>query len=244
MRYDVVGEGRTIVFVHGWKLDARTESHDYEPVFARRPGWRRVYLTLPGMGGEPLPPDVTRQDDLLRLVLDAVEDMMPPEGLVLAGTSNGANLARAVAHRRPDQVHGLLMRVPMLVAADSARTRSDPALPRAAKAATAAKNRALWEPAQASADPGLALIRDDPARYALSDPAPGDVPFAKPALIVCGRQDSWVGWADAVPVLPLYPRATFAVLDRGPHQLPVVAAPLFEALVSEWLDRVTDEWPS
>jgi len=44
-------------------------------------------------------------------------------------------------------------------------------------------------------------------------------PFLAPTLILTGRQDNICGYRDAWEVLELYPRATFAVLDRAGHIL-------------------------
>jgi hypothetical protein len=41
-----------------------------------------------------------------------------------------------------------------------------------------------------------------------------------PTLIIGGRQDARVGYDDAISVLPQYPRATVAVLDRAGHAMP------------------------
>lgn len=41
------GEGRDILFIHGWTMDHRDEMRTYEPVFALRSGWRRHYIDLP-----------------------------------------------------------------------------------------------------------------------------------------------------------------------------------------------------
>lgn len=64
--------------------------------------------------------------------------------------------------------------------------------------------------------------------------------FHRPTLIVAGRQDSSVGYADAWRLVDRYPRATFAVLDRAGHALPHEQGPLLGALVEEWLDRVRE----
>jgi pimeloyl-ACP methyl ester carboxylesterase len=45
----------------------------------------------------------------------------------------------------------------------------------------------------------------------------------------------------AVPALPHYPRATFAVLDVAGHNLQIEQPRLFNALMHEWLDRVFAE---
>jgi pimeloyl-ACP methyl ester carboxylesterase len=64
--------------------------------------------------------------------------------------------------------------------------------------------------------------------------------FKKPALILTGRQDHWVGYQDAWKILENYTRATFAVLDRAGHALQIEQERLFNALVNEWLDRVEE----
>ena len=65
-------------------------------------------------------------------------------------------------------------------------------------------------------------------------------PFAKPTLILTGRQDSNCGYVDAWSILENYPRATFVVLDRAGHGVEVEQEGLFRILASEWLDRVEE----
>jgi pimeloyl-ACP methyl ester carboxylesterase len=67
-----------------------------------------------------------------------------------------------------------------------------------------------------------------------------DEPFAKPVLVLAGRQDHISGYRDSWDVLEIYPRATFAVLDRAGHRLQMEQEELFNALVNEWLDRVEE----
>jgi hypothetical protein len=43
VHYEVVGEGRPILMLHGWPLDHRHLLSEMEPVFERREGWRRIY---------------------------------------------------------------------------------------------------------------------------------------------------------------------------------------------------------
>jgi hypothetical protein len=42
--YEARGEGRPILFLHGWTMNRRLEIADYEPIFASRSGWRRPCL--------------------------------------------------------------------------------------------------------------------------------------------------------------------------------------------------------
>lgn len=106
-----------------------------------------------------------------------------------------------------------------------------------------AKYDAVIRPAIEAADNQvLDPIRADPDRYRLSaELIDESAKFFAPALIVCGRQDEVVGYRDSLRLLELYPRSTYAVLDRGVHGLPVDESGLFEALVRDWVTRV-DEW--
>ena len=78
-------------------------------------------------------------------------------------------------------------------------------------------------------------------KYAFSfDTAAPSEPFTKPALFLHGRQDNVCGYRDAWKVLESYPRATYVVLDRAGHSLQMEQHALFEALTTEWLDRVEE----
>ena len=43
VHYEVFGEGRPIVALHGWTLDHRFEVSALEPIFKYREGWKRFY---------------------------------------------------------------------------------------------------------------------------------------------------------------------------------------------------------
>ena len=107
---------------------------------------------------------------------------------------------------------------------------------------------AAWEKMQRDVMPGLnardkAFLDRLWKGYAYSDEAPlRRVRFEKPALIITGRQDSSVGYEEALDLLPRFPRATYAVLDRAGHNLQFDQTDVFEALAGEWLDRVERSW--
>ena len=267
VNYEVHGEGRPIVLLHGWGMDHGYEATDYEPVFAGRPGWRRIYPDLPGMGATPARDWIKSQDDFLEVVLRFIEHVSPDGPVTLAGTSAGGYLAMGVVHRRPELVEGLLLRVPVVEMDRSARDLpaqrtllADPGFvatlgpdeaevaagalvqtPRYVEAAGAALRDKIL-PALARADePFLDAIGGDPSRYGFTfDVTEMPVPFDRPALVLAGRQDTIAGYRDAWRVLENFPRATMAVIDRADHALPVDNEPLFHALVTDWLDRVEE----
>ena len=257
------GQGRPIVFLHGWSMDRRVEIPYYEPIFAARGGWRRIYPDLPGMG-ESRAKRIRNQDDVLAALLAFIDHVLPGERFVLAGTSGGGYLARAITAKRREQVQGLLLRVPAVIA-DTAKRTIPPfeplvknqalvdALPEVERLALAealvqapawleAKRRQfrdLVAPAIAANAPLVAEIRADARRYAVSfDLAQAEKGFDRPTLIIAARQDITVGYRDAWDILESYPRATFAVVDRADHGWPLESPRLLAALVEDWLDRI------
>lgn len=254
--HEEFGTGTPVLALHGWTPDHRLMLGCLEPVFARRPGYRRLYPDLPGMGESPAPPSIASSDDVLAAVRAFVAETVGTEPFLLVGESYGGYLARGLARALGPQVLGLALICPIGVAVEHAtRTvpprqllRRDPGLPEneeftsiavVASAETLRRFEEEIEPGLKVADEtAMARIRE---RWLLSDDPEGGDPFPKPALILAGRQDDVVGYEDQWALLPHYPRATFAVLDVAGHNLQFEQPALFDALVTEWLDRVAEE---
>jgi pimeloyl-ACP methyl ester carboxylesterase len=260
VHYEDIGEGHPIVMLHGWPCDHRQMIHQMEPLFAQRPGWRRLYPDLPGMGRTPGADWITCQDDMLDVVLGFIDAVAPDGRIAIAGTSYGGYLARGVIYRRPAQVCGALLTVPA-IEADFANRRlpphqvlvHDPAFVQSLEPdeqmvlqVAVVQSQENLADFRAAIKPGLliadtAFLERVEARYAFSFPvdAPPE-PFPAPTAIIAGRQDSLCGYRAAWDLLDNFPRATFAVLDRAGHALPIEQQALYQLLVSEWLDRVAE----
>ena len=263
VHYEVIGEGRSLIVLPGWPDDGNVPADYLEPAFEDRAGWRRIYLDLPGRGLTRGESWITSNDDVLRIVLDVIDRIIPGERFVLAGHSAGAYLARAVLARRGAMLDGLLQVVPVIDPNESADMHpdrvtmvSDPSLVARMEAELGPERAAAFVRAMVVQDASLydrykALFSgidrrdqdfldrlDENVSFSV-DPPP--VPFVRPALFVLGRQDSVVGYRTALDVLDSYPRATIAVLDRAGHALPWEQPAVFNALVVDWLDRVEGE---
>lgn len=247
----------TAVLIHGFPVDHQIMTGGFEPIFAKRPGWRRIYVDLPGMGGTAAP-DVASTDDVFRVLRGAVDTLVPQGEYVVVGQSYGGYLARGLAAADPGRVAGLAALVTVVDARHERRDLPqravlvrDSALVERVGAAAVETEEVLvvqtdqtWDRMRAEVDPGLAAADETTVeRIAASYPGTFPVeaaPFEGPALIVVGRQDSVTGYRDAWELIEHYPRATFAALDRAGHALNIEQPGLFETLVGEWLDRVEE----
>jgi pimeloyl-ACP methyl ester carboxylesterase len=235
------GEGPPIVFLHGWQLDHRIELADFEPVFESGSNWRRIYVDLPGAGLSDIG-SVRNQDDILEVILAFIDEVVGTGPFSLVGTSAGGYLARGVVAERRSRIDGLLLRVPMVVPAHAKRrlpAKDEGSLLGASdRRDHELKDQQLYLPAVAKADPMLSQIEADPKRYGFSFDLDARSALRAPGLIITGRKDQTVGYADTLPLLSLYPEATFALIAEADHSTPVGDRPLFDALVRNWLMRV------
>lgn len=258
--YEEYGAGRPVLMLHGWPTDHRHKVADFEPLFQNRSGWRRIYPDLPGMGRTPGAEWITHQDHMLEVVTEFMQVLAPGERFVVIGTSYGGYLARGLVHRQGDMIDGVLLLVPLIDPGPAKQNNPPPQVliedPAMLAMLTPEEDylrnafvvqspealesfRTVIVPAFAAADHDfLNRVRQN---MAFSFPVDEVVtPFPAPALIITGRQDSVCGYRDAWSILENYPRATFAVLDRAGHGLGDEQKALFQALTSEWLDRVEE----
>lgn len=262
--YEVYGAGRPLLILHGFTPDHRLMTGCLEPLFARQPGWLRIYPDLPGMGQTPARAWVSDADAVREVLLAFADQALPASRFGLIGQSYGGYLARGLLEARPARVAGLcllcpcaeadearrVLPAPRVLLRDEALLASLPAADREAYAGMAVmQTRPNWEHFRDHVLPGLRaadsayLERYSRTGYAFrAAPAPLPTPFAGPTLILAGRQDAVVGYANAWAQLDDYPRATFAVLDSAGHDLQFEQPQIFETLVAEWLERLKREW--
>jgi pimeloyl-ACP methyl ester carboxylesterase len=262
VHYEQFGDGIPVVSLHGSTLDLNSMTGCMEPIFRKREGWKRIYPDLPGHGKTPGKNWIKGSDDVLQIVLDLIDNLIPNTPFVLVGLSYGGYIAQGIVHHRPEQVAGLLLIVPRVVSSPAERT-----LPQKRVLARESKFlETIDEKARAGFEEvavlqtkdhwnryvkditfgvnvadNVFLQRLNPAIDSFSfDTEAMTKKFEKPTLILTGHQDHIVGYRDAWTVIENYPRATFAVLDRAGHALQIEQEQIFNVLVNEWLDRVEE----
>jgi pimeloyl-ACP methyl ester carboxylesterase len=248
VQYVELGDGVPLVALHGAGVDHRDIEVAIEGAIPGA-GYRRIYPDLPGMG-RSTSEGLTCNDDVVTVLIDFI-DSVGGGPVHLLGHSYGGYLARGVAARRPDLVLGLALLCPAagqshdVPDADVVRQDDDAydELDAAQRTQfddyfvvrTAANARRfrdhIW--------PGITLVDQGALGriFAGQTLDIGQGELAAPTLIVAGKRDSVVGYADATRLLQRYPRATLAVIDDAGHAVIHEQPELLSALVGDWLAR-------
>lgn len=261
IHYEEIGEGIPLFLLHGLGIDHRHIQADMEPLFAARSGWRRIYPDLPGMGKTSSAEWIKNDDDVLEILKSFVRELAPNRRFVLAGTSYGGYLVRGLVHEMASLVDGVLLMMPMVEMEESKKIipprqvlvedrqflemiRPDEGPLRdlfvVQSPAQVESFRTVIQPALPLADQTFLKRLNEHLAFSFEVDRL-ESPFPGPTLTLTGRQDSLVGYRNALSLLENFPRGTFAVLDRSGHALCTEQEGLFRALTSEWLDRV-EEW--
>ncbi|MDO7907499.1 alpha/beta hydrolase [Paenibacillus sp. JX-17] len=257
--YEEIGEGKPVIMIHGFSPDHRLMSGCMEPIFQHIPGWRRIYIDLPGMGHTKDYDQIHSSDDMLEAVLDFIETMVPDQDYLIAGESYGGYITRGIIHRHKDRIGGAALICPLIIPEHRRRIVPEHAVIHCDRefmdtlseeqrndfsANQVVLNEYNWKRYTDEIVSGCKIADYEfldhiQERYSFSANVDEFV-FDKPTVFTLGRQDAVVGYVDAFRILDHYPRATFAVLDRAGHNLQIEQAQLFESLICDWLERVTE----
>ncbi|WP_018610488.1 alpha/beta fold hydrolase [Uliginosibacterium gangwonense] len=262
--YEVHGVGHPMLAIHGWGVDHRLMKGCLEAAFTHDTGhWQRIYLDLPGMGKTPGQPSINGSDAMLDILMAFIEKILPQQNFVVVGESYGGYLARGLIAKLRDKIDGACLICPLanpetrLTNAPQAQVlERDPVL---LSHLTEAERNAFgfvavrqtseyWERFRDNVLPGLQLADQIFLEKSLGQKVPFsfaidqiNTPYAKPMLILMGRQDHMVGYRDQWAMLEAYPRASFVILDKAGHALESEQSGLFRTLTQEWLERVSTE---
>jgi pimeloyl-ACP methyl ester carboxylesterase len=232
-----------------------------EPLFTHRAGWKRIYVDLPGMGQSKAEDWMKSSDDILSVILEFIDTVIPGERFVLGGMSYGGYIARGVAFRKSDHVDGMMLISPMIKPSSTERQlpprvilEKDDALlariqqeePTGFETFAVVQTEKVWEKYKKDIIPGAqkadrvflsSEFRTKGYSFSFDSELVGNI-FAKPALIILGRQDAVSGFQDALSLIESYPRATYAVLDRAGHFPQLEQEEVIHCLANEWLHRL------
>jgi pimeloyl-ACP methyl ester carboxylesterase len=256
IEYEVRGDGKPIVLIHGVTVDRRVLEESCEPVLAQA-GLKRVYLDLPGHGASTGNRERASADSLVA-ALGALVREVAGEQPCLFGYSYGGYLAQGLLREFP-QSTGLFLACPIvepdfakrtvpprfiaveeleLPFSDDDRERDafDEIAVRRTRDVLAVFQKVV-HPANISAD--LDFVAATRGRYVMARPymqALAD--FEGPASVVCGRHDHWAGFEDAARLVRLLKRADFSVVADCGHLLPLEAPERFRGVLRDFVERL------
>lgn len=121
INYEIKGEGKPIIIIHGYSLDHRLMTGCMEPIFSTKDGYKRIYIDLPGMGKSESAKWITNSDIMLDVVIDFIETIIPNENFLIVGQSYGGYLSRGVIYKMQDRVDGVLLVCPVIISDNKKR---------------------------------------------------------------------------------------------------------------------------
>lgn len=259
--YESYGDGLPVLMLHGYGIDHHVMTGCMEPIMKNRPGYKRIYMDLPGMGRSKAPDWLENTDQMLDIVIGFSKKVMPDGDLLVAGESYGGYLARGMVYKIRERIDGVLLICPVMVGERSKRqlpprrvfvkdekllARINPEDRKFFGRMLILQDKRRWERFQQDILPGRRMMdtafleRLKQHGYECSFDVDRIKPFDRPSLILAGRQDTSVGYKDALRLIDNYSRGTFAILDRAGHGLEVEQEKVFNCLVNEWLDRAEE----
>ncbi|KMJ57170.1 2-hydroxy-6-oxo-6-phenylhexa-2,4-dienoate hydrolase [Bacillus sp. LL01] len=257
--YEDIGEGTPIIMIHGYSPDHRLMSGCMEPVFEKRNGWRRIYIDLPGMGQSRNYHEISSSDEMLNAVVNFIQTIIPDQDYVVVGESYGGYIARGIIHTQIQRILGAAFICPVIKPYAKDRTVGQHQIVKTDKKFIETLTQSELEDFRSN---NVVLDESTWLRYnqeILSGVQIADKrflekvhknygfsfevdqsDFIRPSLFLLGKQDSIVGYKDALELQEKYPRGTFVALDGAGHNLQIEQPLTFNALVHEWLDRLAD----
>jgi pimeloyl-ACP methyl ester carboxylesterase len=251
------GEGRPILLVHGLTTDRRIMAAACDETIDRAGRFRRIYLDLPGHGASRGNPELASADHLTELLALFLGHVAPNDEVPVVAYAYGAYLALALPALRA--IGGLFLFCPVVEADFGKRTvaarrvaSEEPDLPFSddprerdaflevavhQSRSVLAEFQQLVHPANVAVDANVvAAIR---ARYAHARPyAHAWREFAQPVAIVCGRDDHWVGFSDALAPARAFPHSSYAVVADCGQLLPLEKPLALRVQLADWLTRL------
>lgn len=252
LHYEIMGKGMPMIIIHGHSVDYRLMSGPLERCFDEAERYQRIYLDLPGMGQTKLNDEIKSWEDIRRLLLKAMSELIGNKKCLLVGESFGAYMIRSILSAIPEQVAGMAFICPwipdiqqslperMIAVKESGRDWND----RKYEYFTGIAVRwteAIWERYQEEIESGVLLFDqkfDDLENTLIVD---SEAVFDKPSVFMQGRQDHCAGYEAAFKLLEKYPRATYAVVDSCGHNMQIESAEMFTALIHDWLKRIQED---
>ena len=253
VNYEISGTGRPILVLHGTPMDHRGMKGALEPIFTSHKGWRRIYLDLPGHGETPGPKWIENNEQMLDVIVDFVDELIPAQNFALIGGSYGGYLARGLGHKLPSRIDGMYLWCPKIdtpprnlpkpvvrIRDDKLAAQLTSDLEREMLRILVVQKQEFVDFARANLVPAFQIADQEFIQRVVDTRFSFDLnskKFEKPTVLACGRQDFMFGYDDAYKVLDNYPMGTMVIVDGAGHALGISEGiGIFKASLDQWLE--------
>lgn len=257
INYSVTGSGINMLMIHGFAVDHKLMLGCMEGI----PGienFRRIYIDLPGMGESKASDNIKSSNDVLDLIISFIDRVLGGEKFIVVGESYGGYLTRAIYYRLPEQVLGMGMICPVIIADKSKRklpehsvVSSDNTFLNTLEEGDAQNfseynvvlNEYTYNRYQEEVMLGInkanrRVLSRIEANYSLTEDIDNHSTKVEiPVLLLTGRQDHIVGYSDAYSIIDKYNRVTYLVLDGAGHNLQIEQVDVFNTVMSNWFNN-------
>lgn len=260
INYEVIGEGRPIIMLHGYSVDHKLMVGCMEPILSLKSGYKRIYIDLPGMGKSTSADWINNSDVMLDIIIEFIDQIIPNLNFLLVGESYGGYLSRGLLYRMANRLDGIFLICPVIIADSKKRnvpkhevlvkdnlllSKLTPDEAEDFNSSTVVQSEIIYERFKNEILSGINLadinflnnLQVNGYEFSFNVDKLEEK-FDKPTLIMLGKQDSCVGYKDAWDILDNFSRSTFTILDMAGHNLQIEHSDLFSSFVKDWLTRV------
>ncbi|NOV01201.1 alpha/beta fold hydrolase [Paenibacillus planticolens] len=261
INYEVCGEGSPIIVLHMMGTDHRSMKSWLEPIFIERNEWKRIYVDIPAHGKSAITDQVKGTDDMLDMIMEFIDTVLPNQMFSVIGASFGGYLAQGIIHKRSESIKGICLLAPVIHLPGSERKlpakvvceedyslfgELDEDISNAFQLLMVYQNKSNLLTFLKEIQPGRSVANREflasdwrkEGYYFKFEPFSNVEQLQQPALIILGRQDSICGFEDQMKLLRKFNHASFAILDQAGHMIQIEQRETTISLVKDWLFRV------
>ncbi len=262
INYEIKGEGKPVMMIHGLACDMNIMKGCMEPVFEKKEGYSRIYIDLPGMGKSGSSPNIASSERIMEILLSFIGDIVK-ESFLLIGESYGGYIARGILSEIQDRIDGIALICPVVFPESKDRILPEKEIVIKDRSFLEELHKGRQEAVEEYLEMAVIVNKRTYDRYRqeiYSGIKEADKDFIlslrknysfsfdvdrkigknykKPALFMAGRQDNITGYRQLEELCNNYARGTVAVIDGAGHNLQIENPEIFEVMITDWLNRI------
>ncbi len=262
INYEIKGEGKPVMMIHGLACDMNIMKGCMEPVFEKKEGYSRIYIDLPGMGKSGSSPNIASSERIMEILLSFIGDIVK-ESFLLIGESYGGYIARGILSEMQDRIDGIALICPVVFPESKDRILPEKEIVIKDRSFLEELHKGRQEAVEEYLEMAVIVNKRTYDRYRqeiYSGIKEADKDFIlslrknysfsfdvdrkigknykKPALFMAGRQDNITGYRQLEELCNNYARGTVAVIDGAGHNLQIENPEIFEVMITDWLNRI------